>query len=216
MALIPCPRCGEQISDTAYYCVHCGAPLKNIKSNHVRNKKTPPKWLLYVAVIAALTLMIFLIVSTTCIHEYTPATCTTPETCIKCGAIQGNALGHSWKIISCDKPRICSRCGEQSNTITEHDWHISGDEISCKKCKSVLTSAEVVKAKKGRGLNGADRALIYNSLDSYLTAQNSNGKYTYTESDAFRIVQDKYGVTKDYIDNNVWNYHAYEDYTLYR
>ena len=33
MALIKCPECGEQISNQAKVCIHCGFPLENIKSN---------------------------------------------------------------------------------------------------------------------------------------------------------------------------------------
>lgn len=34
MALIKCPECGEQVSDKADVCIHCGYPLKNITENN--------------------------------------------------------------------------------------------------------------------------------------------------------------------------------------
>lgn len=37
-----------------------------------------------------------------------------------------------------------------------------------------------------------------------------------SENEAFKKVQDRFGVSRDYINNNIWNYHAYEDYALYR
>ena len=30
MSLINCPECGGQVSDTAAFCPHCGAPGKNV------------------------------------------------------------------------------------------------------------------------------------------------------------------------------------------
>lgn len=41
-----------------------------------------------------------------CDHSYIPATCTSPETCKKCGAIKGNALGHT---VTNGK---CTRCNQ--------------------------------------------------------------------------------------------------------
>ncbi|WP_026506941.1 zinc ribbon domain-containing protein [Butyrivibrio sp. MC2013] len=38
MSLINCPECGKEVSDTVYYCPHCGYPIKNNKAN---KKKIP-------------------------------------------------------------------------------------------------------------------------------------------------------------------------------
>ena len=37
MALISCPECGQQVSDKASACIHCGAPL-NVKNGIIKIK----------------------------------------------------------------------------------------------------------------------------------------------------------------------------------
>ncbi len=37
MALITCPECGNQVSDKADNCVHCGCPIKIIQEKPQRN-----------------------------------------------------------------------------------------------------------------------------------------------------------------------------------
>lgn len=40
MSLIKCPECGEQISDKAEKCIHCGCPVSNVKKvDSVTNEK---------------------------------------------------------------------------------------------------------------------------------------------------------------------------------
>ena len=46
-------------------------------------------------------------------HSWKEATCTTPKTCTKCGATEGNALGHNYV------NGTCSRCGE-----SEGNWFV--------------------------------------------------------------------------------------------
>ena len=43
--------------------------------------------------------------NTTCSHVYNAATCTEPQTCSKCGATKGSALGHT------TSTSTCTRCG---------------------------------------------------------------------------------------------------------
>ena len=43
--------------------------------------------------------------SITCSHTYSPATCTEPQECTKCGATKGSALGHT------TSTGTCTRCG---------------------------------------------------------------------------------------------------------
>ena len=48
-----------------------------------------------------------------CKHEqWTEATCTTPKTCIECGEIEGEALGHIWQPRTTEVPETCSRCSD--------------------------------------------------------------------------------------------------------
>ena len=45
-------------------------------------------------------------------HNWMPADCDTPKTCIECGETSGSAAGHSWTELSSRKGEQCSRCGE--------------------------------------------------------------------------------------------------------
>lgn len=41
MALIPCPDCGQMVSENAKSCIHCGSPLTaNVKLEKVKLKRT--------------------------------------------------------------------------------------------------------------------------------------------------------------------------------
>lgn len=55
-------------------------------------------------------------------HEYTPATCTTAATCVKCGNVEGTALGHTWQEATCKAPRTCTVCGATEGEKAEHQW----------------------------------------------------------------------------------------------
>ena len=70
-----------------------------------------------------------------CDHSWNNADCDTPQTCSKCGKINGSALGHAWdsgKIttnVTCTvngvKLFTCTRCGTTQNTTiaaTGHKW----------------------------------------------------------------------------------------------
>lgn len=57
-----------------------------------------------------------------CEHEWTEATCTSPKTCSKCEATEGEALGHvhgelveESNIVACEvvREQLCKSCGEQ-------------------------------------------------------------------------------------------------------
>ena len=77
-------------------------------------------------------------------HEWQEATCTTPETCAKCGKTQGEALGHTWVEATCAEPKHCSVCGETEGETLEHTWV----EASCTEPKH----CEVCGATEGEPL----------------------------------------------------------------
>lgn len=86
----------------------------------------------------ALLLALLLVLGATgcaCEHEWLAATCTAPETCKKCHATQGEALGHQWEAATCQAPETCKRCGETQGTALKHEW----SEATCttpKTCSS--------------------------------------------------------------------------------
>ncbi|MGM9600925.1 MAG: hypothetical protein ACI3W5_04965 [Faecousia sp.] len=114
------------------------------------------------------------------------------------------------------KAENTSTQNERTTTSCNHNWqgNIQAGFIMCSKCDKVLSTDEI-KAKKGIGLSPVEKARIYWSLDSNLTARKKDGKYLYSEDEAFSLVEKDYGVTKDYLKNNIWNGHAYDDYVKY-
>lgn len=64
------------------------------------------------------------------IHAYSPATCTEPAKC-SCGATQGSALGHDYKVVACTQPPICKTCGVSGSAALGH-MYVAGECINCK------------------------------------------------------------------------------------
>ena len=53
-------------------------------------------------------------------HDFSEADCDTPKTCSKCGATEGDALGHKWVEANCDTPKTCSVCGATEGDVLGH------------------------------------------------------------------------------------------------
>ena len=71
------------------------------------------------AILAALIL-----IGTTCVfgnHRFSPATCTEPETCLRCGDTRGEPLGHLCSGETCTEPSVCLRCGAVFAEPLGHD-----------------------------------------------------------------------------------------------
>lgn len=65
-------------------------------------------------------------------HDYAPATCEAPPTCIKCGKTEGEALGHRWKDATCSAPKTCSTCNSTEGEALGHSWN----KATCTKAKT--------------------------------------------------------------------------------
>ena len=64
-------------------------------------------------------------------HSFLNATCTTPQTCALCGVTKGDALGHSYLEATFTTPKTCKVCGETSgNPYTELNATLTYDYIS--------------------------------------------------------------------------------------
>ena len=96
-------------------------------------------------VIVVLFCVLSVLVSCKCKHEWSDATCDSPQICSKCGEKQGSALGHSFggsfveKEPTCSETGVsvkkCSACGKEERTElakTSHtfseDWTTTEDE----------------------------------------------------------------------------------------
>lgn len=85
------------------------------------------RFLLWAGVVigaSAIGVLLFLIYST-CVfgnHVYSPATCTEPEICERCGESHGEPLGHVYSEATCTEPSVCLRCGEHHADAFGHVW----------------------------------------------------------------------------------------------
>ena len=81
-------------------------------------------------------------------HDWVAATCTTPKTCSRCDATEGNALGHDfadvWSSDASGHWHACSRCdakdGEAAHT-PDREAATETDPIKCTECDYVITAA---------------------------------------------------------------------------
>lgn len=69
-------------------------------------------------------------------HEWEKATCTIPQTCIKCGETKGEALGHTWEEATCTTPKTCSVCGKTEGEALGHIWQGVAciESTTCSRC----------------------------------------------------------------------------------
>lgn len=81
-------------------------------------------------------------------HDWADATCTAPKTCSRCGATEGNALGHDfadvWSSDASGHWHACSRCdakdGEAAHT-PDREAATETDPIKCSECDYIITPA---------------------------------------------------------------------------
>ena len=81
-------------------------------------------------------------------HDWVAATCTTPKTCSRCDATEGNALGHDFATVwSSDASKhwhACSRCdvkGDEAEHTPDREAATETDPIKCSVCDYVITPA---------------------------------------------------------------------------
>lgn len=81
-------------------------------------------------------------------HDWADATCTAPKTCSRCGATEGNALGHdfavSWSSDASGHWHACSRCDAKDGEAThtpDREAATETDPIKCTECDYIITPA---------------------------------------------------------------------------
>lgn len=157
MALIKCPECSHEVSDTINRCPYCGfdferqrkAEKKTEKKQKRKARLKKAKWFIIGAAIVILMAPVFVglyfyfwaptTTSWLCKHQYEAATCTIPETCKRCGNTIGEPLGHSWTEATCTIPKQCTVCGETEGSPNGHLW----TEASCKEAKRCSICGEI-------------------------------------------------------------------------
>ena len=85
-------------------------------------------------------------------HEWTEATCTTPQTCTKCSKTEGEPLPHEWENATCTSPQTCKVCGVAQGTALGHDWI----DATCTKPKTCGTCKETEGEPLGHNYGAND------------------------------------------------------------
>ena len=156
------------------------------------------------AIVLTLLLLIFL-TSCACDHNFSNATCIKPATCTKCGETKGEALGHSFGEATCTTPETCSRCSRTRGVALGHTVTCSDSE-PCARCGMeinhrykgnvktgivycTICSEQVnemtINSKPFNELTVAEKAYVQWTIDKYMTAVSSSGRYIYTTSEAY-------------------------------
>lgn len=75
--------------------------------------------LTYVIAILALS---FVLIGCGHDHNWSPATCESPQKCDGCGETQGAPLEHEWVEATCQEAKHCTKCLLVQGDVTPHDW----------------------------------------------------------------------------------------------
>ena len=71
-------------------------------------------------------------------HEYGEATCTSPATCKRCGAITGEPANHTGGKATCATLAICEVCGQYYGTVDENAHYYDNNcDASCNGCGAI-------------------------------------------------------------------------------
>lgn len=81
----------------------------------------------------------------TCVHQWTTATCTEASVCTICGTVNGSPLGHAFTAPTCTEHGRCMRCGEvnTADTLAAHDYAPATctDPQKCRMCGATTGEA---------------------------------------------------------------------------
>ncbi|MFW5670637.1 MAG: zinc-ribbon domain-containing protein, partial [Acetivibrio ethanolgignens] len=95
-----------------------------------RNNKKFYLLLILLAVIGSAVLLL----QNICFHDWIPATCSTVETCSKCGETKDSELlPHTWIEATCTEPSRCSQCGKVQGEAKSHSINNMGVCATCGK-----------------------------------------------------------------------------------
>lgn len=102
---------------------------------HTKKKRNLKRALIILPILLLVLFGLLFATHVICFHEWTSATCTTPETCSICGKTRGDPLPHNWIAATCTTPKTCSVCGKTIGSALGHDygeWSVT-EEASWKK-----------------------------------------------------------------------------------
>lgn len=111
-----CKHCNHQNQEDATFCEYCGKRLRGGGGNQKK---------ICLAVLTVLVVVIvlgLLFCANICIHDWKDASCTEARICVKCGATEGESLGHIWVDADCTTAKTCTRCKESLGRPLGHSW----------------------------------------------------------------------------------------------
>ena len=88
----------------------------------IQKKPTKRIKLFCLALALVFILCISVVAAISCKHDWSDATCTTPQTCSLCDATQGDVAEHIWISATCTTPKTCSVCNATEGDIGGHVW----------------------------------------------------------------------------------------------
>ena len=148
-------------------------------------------------------------------HTFVPATCTTPATCLGCGATEGQPLEHNWEDATCLAPKTCPDCKATEGVPLEHD-DTNGDYVCDNGCNQPTLTKETLQTIIDNTLNLSNvfvHQQTYGALDDYYYITNNfvyqhldgdSPRYFYNEQDVtYALIQTGEGYVKEQIQETV-------------
>ncbi len=141
-----CTNCGNELLSKFEHCNKCGTPVFNNTSpavtNETQNFMSPSKQThtnphnkkhlnkkIFIPICLILIIIILIIIlSSTCNHDWTESTCTSPKACLLCGDTEGEALEHN--------------VSENNEWNIDYDKAVNIKELTCSRCEEVVETQE--------------------------------------------------------------------------
>ena len=125
-------------------------------------------------------------------HEWQPATCDAPKTCVLCGATEGEVLEHKWQPATCDAPKTCVLCGAIEGEVLEHKWQ----EATCDTAKT----CDVCGATEGEALGHTWVEANYQAPKTCSVCEETEGEPLIASFEEHgMVINAEEGVTYDYV-----------------
>lgn len=103
-------------------------------------------------------------------HDFSPANCTTPKTCISCSETIGEPLGHEWVDATCESPKTCLVCNTTDGEPLDHNWK----SATCSSPKTCII-CEKTEGSANDHIFSDGKCICCNEFDSnYSANSNSN------------------------------------------
>ncbi len=91
-----------------------------------------------ILILITIVALLIVLCSCECEHEWKDATCTSPKTCTKCTATEGENAQHTYSVGICTEKQTCTGCGKEKSGFA-HTWSNAtcGENEVCTVCNEV-------------------------------------------------------------------------------